>query len=68
MMLVFLGSSGSNGTSEDIFVLLLREVHVIVSVWMREFGRVISVILPSRIGSEILWMTITPVLDLKITN
>jgi len=58
----------SQGTSEDIFILLLWEVGIIVSVWMREFSWVISVILPSGIGSKILWVTIGPVLDLEVSD
>lgn len=58
----------SQGTSEDIFVLLLWEVGIIVSVWMREFSWVISVILPGRVGSEVLWVSIGPVLDLEVSD
>ena len=58
----------SLGTSEDIFVLLLWEVGIIVSVWMREFNWVISVILPSGVRSHVLWMSIGPVLDLEVSD
>jgi len=58
----------SLGTSEDIFVLLLWEVGIIVSVWMREFNWVISVILPSGVRSHVLWMSVGPVLDLEVSD
>ena len=58
----------SQGTTEDIFVLLLWEVDIIVSVWMREFSWVISVILPGGIRSEVLWISIGPVLDLEVSD
>jgi hypothetical protein len=52
MLIVFSRLSSSDGTSEEILVLLLREVDVIVSVRVREFSGVVSVILPGRLRSE----------------
>jgi hypothetical protein len=36
----------AEGTSEDVLVLLIREVNVIVSVGMTELSGVVSVVLP----------------------
>ena len=52
MLIVFSRLSSSDGTSEEILVLLLREVDVIVSVRVGEFSGVVSVILPGRLRSE----------------
>ena len=65
---MLLGGSSTDGTSEHILVLLLWEVHVIVSVWMRVLRWVISVILPGRFGSQVLWMAIAPVLALEVSH
>lgn len=56
MLIIFSSLSSSDGTSEEILVLLLREVDVIVSVRVREFSGVVSVILPGRLRSESLSM------------
>lgn len=66
MLLELLTHGGTEGSSEDILVLLLWEVHIIVSMWVWELSWVVSVILPSGVSSKIFGVTITPVLDLKI--
>ena len=45
----FLLFVGSHGTSENIFVFLIGEVNIIVSVRVRVFGWVVSVILPDAV-------------------
>lgn len=53
-MLLVIGSFLlSNGSSEDVGVLLFWEVDVIVSVRVRELSRVISIILEERVRSEL---------------
>lgn len=54
---VFVCFSSSDGTSEEILVFLFGEVDVIISVSVRELGRVVSVILPSRLSAESLSMS-----------
>lgn len=56
----------SDGTTEDILVLLLWEVDIIVSVWMWVLSNIISVILPSRVRSKVSWVTEAPVLHVDI--
>ena len=56
--------SSSDGTSEEILVLLFGEVDVIISVSVRELGRVVSLILPGRLSAESLSMS--PGLQLQI--
>lgn len=58
----------SEGTSEDVSVLLLWEVLVIVSVRMWVLSWVISIILPGRVTSEVRWMSIRPALNIQISN
>ena len=58
----------TQGTSEYIFIFLLWEVHIIISMWMRILSWVISVILPSWITSQVLWRTKGPVLYVKVAN
>ena len=68
VLLELLSSGGSEGSSEHILVLLLWEVHIIVSMWVRILSWVVSVIFPGGVGPEVLWMAITPVLDLEVGN
>ena len=58
----------SLGTAEDISVLLFLEIHVIVSVWVRILGWIITIILPSGVGSHVLSATISPVPDGQVTD
>ena len=53
----------SNGSSENIFVLLFFEVDVIISVRMWVLSWIISIILPSRLRSQVSWVAEAPVLD-----
>ena len=46
-MVKFLLGSLTFGTAEDVSVLLLIEVHVIVSMWMWELDWIITIVLPS---------------------
>jgi len=64
--LSFSSGSGTEGSTEDIFVFLLWEVYIIVSVRMAISSWVISIILPGWLGSEVLWKTIGPVFDIEI--
>jgi len=68
VLLSLLSGGSTESTSEDILVLLLWEVHVIVSVWVRVFGWIISIILPGGGGSQVLWMAIAPVLALEVSH
>lgn len=68
MLLKVLSHSGSESSSENILILLLWEVHIIISMWMRELSWVVSVILPSGVSSKILGVAVAPVLDLEIGN
>ena len=61
-------SSGSKGTTEEISVLLLWEVHIIKSMGMWVLSWIISVILPGRVASKVLWMTVVPALDVEIAH
>lgn len=54
---VFGGFSSSDGTSEEILVFLLGEVHVIVSVSMGVLSGVVSVILVGSLSAEGLSMS-----------
>jgi len=63
---VFISFSSSNGTSKEILVLLVREVHVIISVSVRELSRVVSVVLPGSLGTESLSMS--PGLQLQVRD
>jgi hypothetical protein len=68
MVLELYTHTGTEGSSEDILVLLFWEVHIIVSMWMWELSWVVSIILPKGVRSKIFRVTITPVLDLKIAD
>ena len=68
VLLKLLSHSSSEGSSEDIFILLLWEVHIIISVWMRVLSWVVSVILPSGVSSKIFGVAVTPVLDLEVRH
>jgi len=57
VLVVFGGFSSSDGTSEEILVLLFREVHVIVSVSMGVLSRVVSAILVGSLSAEGLSMS-----------
>jgi hypothetical protein len=61
-------STSSKGTSEHISVLLIWEVDIIVSVRVWVLNWVVSVILPCRVGSQVLGSTVTPVLDIEISH
>jgi len=52
MLFHLLGLRLTNGTSEDILVLLFGEVDIVVSVGVRELGRIVSVILIERVRFE----------------
>ena len=58
----------SNGTAENVLVLLLWEVHIIVSVRMRVLSWVVSVILPGGVGPQVRWVAESPVLDAQIRH
>ena len=66
VLLLSLGSA--HGTSEDVFVLLLWEVNVIVSVRMTELSGVVSVILPDGVGAEFATLSVLPGLELKVAD
>jgi hypothetical protein len=68
MFIGFLGSCLSEGTSKDVSVFLLWEVYIIVPMWVRILSWIISIILPSGVASQVLWMTILPALDIEIAN
>lgn len=51
------------GSAEHISVFLLCEVDAIVSMRMRELGRIITIVLPGRIRSHVLRATVSPVPD-----
>ena len=57
VLVVFGGFSSSDGTSEEILVLLFGEVHVIVSVSMGVLSRVVSAILVGSLSAEGLSMS-----------
>ena len=57
----------TNGTTEDVCVLLLWEVGIIVSVGVRELNWVITIVFPSGVGSHVVWATITPLSNGQIT-
>jgi hypothetical protein len=63
---IFLRLSSSDGTSEEILVFLVGEVHVIVSVSVRELSRVVSVILPGSLGTE--GLSMSPGLQLQVRD
>lgn len=63
---IFLRLSSSDGTSEEILVFLVGEVHVIVSVGVRELSRVVSVILPGSLGTE--GLSMSPGLQLQVRD
>ena len=67
VLIGLLGCSLSKGTSEDVSVFLCWEVHIIVPMWVRILSWIISVILPGRVASKTLWMTVVPGLNIKIT-
>lgn len=67
-MVKFLLGSLTFGTAEYVSVLLLIEVHVIVSMWMWELDWIITIVLPSGVGSHVLSATIGPVLDLQVAD
>lgn len=55
--------SCTNGSTENIFVFLFREVNVIISMWMWVFSNIISIILPSVLRSQVSWVSEAPVFD-----
>jgi hypothetical protein len=59
---------GSLGTSENVFVFLFGEVDIIVSVRVTELGRVVSVVLPERVGAEIATLSVLPCLQGKVRD
>lgn len=61
-------SSLTPGSAEDIDVLLVLEVDIVVSVGVREFSWVITIVIPSGVSSHVLWATISPVPDRQVTN
>jgi hypothetical protein len=68
VLITVIALSISEGSAEDVSVLLLWEVLVIVSVRMWVFSWVISIILPGGITSQVLWMSIRPALNIQISN
>ena len=68
MSFVLGGVSVTFGSSENILVFLFWEVRIIISVSMWILHWIISVILPCWFGSQISWVTITPVLDFEVSN
>ena len=66
MVVELLGSGGSHGASEDILVLLLGEIHIIVSVGMGEFSSVVSVVLPGRVRSQVRVRSVAPVFNFQV--
>ena len=59
---------GSHSTSEDVLVFLIREVDIVVSVWVRVLGGVVPVILPDAVRSEVASLSVFPGLELQIAN
>lgn len=68
VLVEFLAGSRALGTTEDVRVLLLGEVHVIHSVWMWELSWIITIVLPSGVGSHVLCATVSPVLDGQVAD
>jgi len=67
MIVCFFFCSITLGTTENIFVFLFGEINVIESVWMWIYSWVISIVLPSRVRSHIVWMAKSPVFDFTVT-
>jgi len=59
---------GSLGASENVFVLLLGEVDIVVSVRVTELGRVVSVVLPERVGAEVAALSVLPGLQGEVRH
>ena len=66
MLFHLLGLRLTNGTSEDILVLLLGEVDIVVSVGVGELGGIVSIILIEGVGFES--GTEFPGLELEISD
>ena len=52
MLLVLFGFGGTDGTTEDILVLLLGEVDIVVSMGVAELGGVEPIILVEGVRAE----------------
>ena len=60
--LVFGGLALTDGTSEEVLVLLSWEVYIIETMSMRVFCWVVPVVLPERVSAHVLGSTVGPVL------
>ena len=58
----------AHGASEDVFVLLLREVDVIIPVRVAVLYGVVPVILPHGVTSKFATLSILPGLQLQVTH
>ena len=63
-----LATSIAVGTTEDILVFHLGEVDAIVTMRMGELLGIKSIISPSGVASEVVGMTVSPILDLEIAD
>ena len=52
ILLVLFCLGGADGTSEDIFVLLLGEVDIVVSMGVAELGGIVPIILVEGVRAE----------------
>ena len=66
ILLVLLCLGGADSTSEDILVLLLREVDIVVSMRVAELGWVEPVILIEGVRAES--VSVAPVLNLEVRD
>jgi len=63
VLLVLSNIGSANGATEEVLVLLLREVNVIITVGVRELGRVVAIILEVRVRTHVAGLTMFPGLD-----
>ena len=66
ILLVLFCLGGTDGTSEDILVLLLGEVDIVVSMRVGELGWVIPVILIEGVRAESI--SVAPILNLEVRD
>jgi len=66
VLFVFFRLSSSLCASEKVTVFLIREVNIVVTMGMRELGRVPPVVLPEGVAAQVGCLAVVPGLELEV--
>ncbi len=58
----------ANCTSEEVFVFLFREVHIVITMGVRELRRVPPVVLPEGVAAQVGCLAVVPGLELEVRD